>query len=418
VEANPTPILERHVAERVVDALTDTPVVVIQGARQVGKSTLAAVIAGASTGSTLVTLDDEPVRRAASADPAGFIEALDGLVVIDEIQRVPELILAIKARVDRNRRAGQFLLTGSANLVRLRSIQDSLAGRAETIELFGFSQGELTGRRDRFVDRLFDGVLSVGWSSDLARADYLERACVGAYPEAVRRQPRRRGAWFDSYVSRIVERDAADVSGLQRLGDLSRLLRLVAARNATELNQADLAADAGFPTRTLGPYLDLLDNLYLTWRIPAWSTNLTSRVVGKPKIVLLDSGLAANLVHLSPASMHPTRHPEPAGPLLEAFVIGELRRQTTWCDEPVRIHHYRDRAGPEIDVIVEHADGRVAAIEIKATSSLGANATRWLNQLRDRLGNRFTQGVVLYTGSTALPVGERVTAQPIAALWR
>lgn len=414
----PRPILERHVRPRVDEALSDTPVVAIQGARQVGKSTLAAVIAGASPGSTLLTLDDEPVRRAASDDPAGFIEALDGLTVIDEIQRVPELILAIKARVDRNRSAGQFLITGSANLVRLRSIHDSLAGRAETIELFGFSQGELAGQRDRFVERTFDGVLPVGWRSDLTRADYLERACVGAYPEAIRRQSRRRGAWFDSYMNRMVERDAADVSGLQRLGDLSRLLRLVAARDATELNQADLAADAGFPARTLGPYLDLLDTLYLTWRVPAWSTNLTSRVVGRPKIVVIDSGLAAHLLHVTPASMHPTRHPEPAGPLLEAFVLGELRRQTTWGDEPVRIHHYRDRTGPEIDIILEHADGRIAAIEVKATTSLGTGAVRWLSHLRDRLGERFAQGVVVYTGSNALPLGDRLTAQPIAALWQ
>jgi len=411
-------ILERHARRCVVEALADTPVVVIQGARQVGKSTLAATIADATPQSTMLTLDDEPVRRAARVDPAGFIEALDGLVVIDEVQRAPELILAIKARIDRNRRAGSFLLTGSANLMNLRSIHDSLAGRAETVELFGFSQGELAGQPDHFADRIFGDMLPVGWRSDASRGDYLERACVGAYPEAVRRPSRRRGAWFESYASRILERDAADVSGLQRLGDLGRLLRLVAARNATELNQADLAADAGFPARTLSPYLDLLETLYLTWRVPAWSTNLTNRVIGRPKIVLLDSGLAANLLHLTPASLHPTRHPEPAGPLLEAFVLGELRKQVTWCDEPVRIYHYRDRTGPEIDIIVEHADGRIAAIEVKATTSLGANAAKWLVHLRDRLGERFVQGVVLYTGANALPLGDRLTAQPIAAVWR
>ena len=392
--------------------------VVLQGARQVGKSTLAATIAAERPGSTLVTLDDEPIRRAAVADPAGFVEAFDSLAVIDEIQRAPELLLAIKARVDRRRQPGQFLLTGSANLLRLRSVHDSLAGRAETIELFGFSQGELAGHRETFVDRIITEALTTGWTSDLGRADYLERACAGAYPEALARAGRRRASWFASYAGRIIERDAPDVSGLQRLGDLDRLLRLVAARNATELNQADLAADAGFAARTLPPYLDLLDTLYLTWRIPAWSTNLTNRVAERPKIALLDTGLAAHLIHVSPTSLQPARNPEPAGPLLEGFVLAEVRKQCGWNDEPVRLYHYRDRTGPEVDLVVEHADGRVAGIEVKATTSLGANATKWLAFLRDRLGDRFTQGVVLYTGPRALPLGDRLSAQPIEALWR
>ena len=246
-----------------------------------GKSTLATVVADAR-GGRVVTLDDEPVRRAALADPAGFVESVEGLLVIDEVQRAPELMLAIKATVDRDRRPGRFLLTGSANVLRLRSVQDSLAGRAETIELFGFSQGELRGVRERFVDRVMSEVLPVSWESAMSRPDYIEAACIGSYPEAVFRSERRRGAWFGSYARRIVERDAVDVSGLQRLGDLGRLLELVAARNATELNIADVAADAGFPARTLPPYLDLLETLYLIWRVPAWSTNLTSRVAERP----------------------------------------------------------------------------------------------------------------------------------------
>jgi predicted AAA+ superfamily ATPase len=327
-------------------------------------------------------------------------------------------LLAIKARVDRHRQPGQFLLTGSANLLGLRSVQDSLAGRAETIELFGFSQGEFAGEKERFVDRVITEPLDVGWTSALTRHDYLERACAGGYPEAVARQGRRRAAWFDSYAHRIIERDASDISALQRLGDLDRLLRLVAARNATELNQADLAADASFPARTLPPYLDLLETLYLIWRVPAWSTNLSSRVADRPKTVLLDSGLSAHLMHVSPASLHPTRQPGPAGQVLEGFVLGELRRQCGWNDEPVRIFHYRDRTGPEVDIILEHADGRVAAIEVKATTSVGQNAFKWLAQLRDRLGNRFVQGVVLYTGSESLPFGDRLSAQPISVLWQ
>lgn len=352
-----------------------------------------------------------------TADPSGFLDAFEGLLVIDEVQRVPELLLAIKASVDRDRRPGRFLLTGSANLLRLRSVHDSLAGRAETVELFGLSQGELRHRRERFIDHVITRPLPVGWTSPLNRAHYLDAACVGGYPEVVRRSVGRRAAWFDSYASRILERDAADVSQLQRLGDLDRLLRLVGARNGTELNVADLAADARFPARTLPPYLDLLETLYLIWRVPAWSTNLTRRVTGRPKIVVLDSGLAAHTNNVSATSMGPTRDPAPAGGLLEAFALSEVRRQAGWNTERVRISHYRDRSGPEVDLILEHADGRIAAIEVKATTSIGAGAFTSLTRLRDLLGARFVQGVVLYTGPDALPFGDRLTAQPLAALW-
>jgi uncharacterized protein len=188
-------------------------------------------------------------------------------------------------------------------------------------------------------------------------------------------------------------------------------------RNATEISTSDIATDAGFPARTLPPYLDLLETLYLIWRIPAWSTNLTRRVVNRPKAIVLDSGLAAHLINVSPASLHPTREPMAAGGLIEAFVLAELRRQMGWNDERVRIHHYRDSAGPEIDIILEHADGRIAAVEVKASSNIGARAFSSMKNLRDKMGQRFVQGVVLYTGPYALSFGDRLTAQPISSLW-
>ncbi len=415
IDMRPLPV-KRHAEARVIDALDDTPVVILQGARHVGKSTLAGEVAGLR-GGRVVTLDDDAVRAAAAVDPAGFIDAAPGLLVIDEVQRVPALLLAIKAAVDRDRRPGQFLLAGSANLLRLRSVRDSLAGRAETIELFGFSQGELRGEREQFIDRAMTTVLDVGWKSPMTRREYLDAACTGGYPEVVFRRLHRRAAWYDSYTSRIVDRDAADVSSLQRLGDLGRLVRLLAARNASELNVADVSADGGFPARTLPPYLDLLETLYLTWRVPAWSTNLTQRVTARPKIVVLDSGLAAHQMNLSPESMHPTRQPEPAGGLLEAFVLGELRKQIGWSDNRVRIFHYRDRTGPEVDILLEHPDGRIVGIEVKASSNIGLRTFRWLSKLRDGLGPRFVQGIVLHTGTDALAFGDRLTAQPIAALW-
>jgi len=410
--------IARHAKPRILEALDDTRIVVVQGARQVGKTTLIRDVT-AERGGRLVTLDDDLTRAAAQADPSGFLAQFpDGTLGIDEVQRVPELVLALKLAVDRDPRPGRFLLTGSANLLRLPAMQDSLAGRAESVDLFGFSQGELTNHREQFVDRLLTGQSFASHTSSLTRVDYLERACAGGYPEALaRKSGRRRAAWFDNYLQRIVERDAVDISGLHQLEELPRLLRLLAARNTGELNTANLANDAGMPVRTLSPYLALLETLFLIQRVPAWSTNLSKRVVSRPKAMLLDTGLAARLVNASAAGASALSNPELGGHLLEGFVAGELRRQLGWAEETVRLAHYRDHAGAEVDLILETDDGRIAGIEVKATSSVSGRDAKWLNQLRDRLGNRFAGGVILHTGSTSAPFGDRIVAAPIDVLW-
>lgn len=408
----------RHVMPRLLEALSDTRVVVVQGARQVGKTTLVTQVVE-RIGGRLVTLDDDLTRSAAQADPAGFLrQNPDGLLAIDEVQRVPALVLALKLAVDRDPRPGRFLLTGSANLLRLPAMQDSLAGRAENVDLYGFSQGEIVGVPEQFIDRLLAGETSLGHASDLTRADYLERACAGGYPQALARPPgRRRSAWFDNYLRRIVERDAPDISGLQRLNELPSLLRLLAARNAGELNLASLANDSGIPVRTIDPYLDLVETLFLAHRLPAWSTNLSQRVVSRPKIALHDTGLVARLVNVSAVGAGVNANAQAAGQLLEGFVAAELRRQLTWSEQDARLFHYRDRYGAEVDIVLETDDGRVAGIEVKAASTVSAHDAKWLAQLRDRLGKRFVAGVVLHTGSATAPFGPRLIAAPIDVLW-
>lgn len=403
---------------QLLESLGDTRIVVVQGARQVGKTTLITQVVERLSG-RFVTLDNDLTRAAAEADPSAFLaQNPDGLLTIDEVQRVPALVLALKLAVDRDPRPGRFLLTGSANLLRLPAIHDSLAGRAENIDLYGFSQGELVGKREGFVDRLLAGGSFSAHRSDLTRSRYLELACAGGYPEALTRSPgKRRNAWFDNYIRRIVERDAPDISGLQRLSDLPLLLRLLAARNTAELNVASLAGDAGIPVRTLDPYLELLETLFLIHRLPAWSTNLSKRIVSRPKVALLDTGLAARLVNVSPAGVGVGTNAHVAGQLLEGFVASEIRRQLTWSNQTARLFHYRDHAGAEVDLVLETDDGRVAGIEVKATSTVRARDARWLNQLRDRLGDRFVGGVILHTGSTSAPFGQRVTATPLDALW-
>ncbi|HEX5563182.1 MAG TPA: ATP-binding protein [Nocardioidaceae bacterium] len=381
--------LPRHVKPRILEALHDTRIVVLQGARQAGKTTLVSEIAADVSG-RLVTLDDDLTRAAAEADPSGFLTQVPGgILAIDEVQRVPALVLALKVAVDRDPRPGRFLLTGCANLLRLPAMQDSLAGES-----------------------------LLGHTSSLTRQDYLERACAGSYPEALARTPgRRRAAWLDNYVQRIVERDAADVSRLQQLEELPRLLRMLAARNAGELNIMALANDVGMPARTLAPYLGPLETLFLVQRIPAWSTNVSKRVVSRPKATLLDTGLAARLVNVSAAGASVTANPDLAGRLLEGFVAGEIRRQLGWSEQTARLSHYPDHAGAEVDLVLETDDGRIAGVEVKATSSVTGRDATWLTQLRDRLGSRFTGGVVLHTGPTSAPFGDRIAALPMDVLW-
>jgi predicted AAA+ superfamily ATPase len=408
--------VQRHVAHRVHEALGDTRIVVIQGARQVGKSTLAAQIAQERHG-RLVTLYDDDARYQAEADPVAFVSQNAGkLLVIDEVQRAPRLILALKRAVDEDTTPGRFLLTGSANLLQLPATEDSLAGRAESINLHGFSQGELAGHRETFVDLLLAGDLRNGYRTTTTRADYLAIAEAGSYPDALSHtRPRRRSTWLRNYVDRVTTRDAEELSTLKHLSDLPQILRLLAARTATELNVTNIASALEMPRRTLDPYLDLLDKLYLTGRIPAWATNVSKRVVSRPKIVLLDTGLAA---HLAGVSSKAPVCADLAGQLLETLVAGEIRKQLTWSDEFATLHHYRSHSGAEVDLILATPDGRIAGIEVKAASGASAADAKWLAQLRDKVGERFVAGVVLHTGSMAGSLGDRLTSAPLDIMWK
>jgi predicted AAA+ superfamily ATPase len=399
------------------EALGDTRVVGLVGPRQAGKSTLAQQIVAETPHAEYVTLDDRETRSAAMADPAGFVEARPGMLAIDEIQRVPDLLLALKSTVDRDKRPGRFLVTGSSQLSANRGVSETLTGRIERLTLWPFSQDELAGRRSSFLDSLFTGRPPSGFECARTKRDYLMRATSGGFPEAIRRTERRRDAWFSAYIETVIEREAPGVSASPRTADLPRLLRLVAARHAGILNTADLAADAQLPRTSVLRYLDTLEALFLTVRLPAWSPNLSQREIRAPKILVTDSGLAA---HLRQADVETLVRPELAagadGPIIEGFVTTEIMRQAVWSDLRPRLSHYRDRDGTEVDLIIE-ARGLVVAVEIKAGSGGDASAARHLGRLRDRLGDRFANGIVLHTGSRSNRLGDRVHSFPIAALW-
>jgi len=400
-----------------LEALADTRVVVVNGARQVGKSTLAKLIVDGSSDARELYLDDPAVRAAAESDPSAFVRH-EGLLLIDEIQRVPELLLPIKREVDRDPRPGRFLLTGSARLLGLRDLPDALPGRTETIELWPLSQGEIDGTPDGFVDVAFNqGIEASLPACELTKRDYVGRALRGGYPEAVRRDPgRRRARFFDSYITDLVTRDVRQIADIERPAEMRRLLSVVAARMGTLAVAQSIANDVGLARMTLTRYLDLLELVFVIRRIPAWSSNLTTRAISTPKLIVTDSGLGGRLIGLSEdRAKDPTAA---VGPLLENFAIGEVARQLTWNEEPVQLFHYRDRDKVEVDMVLEHASGQVIGIEVKAAETVRNDDFRGLRHLADRLGDRFRAGFVLYAGEQSLSFGEKLKALPMAALWR
>lgn len=407
-------LISRPLASVVETALADTPVVVVNGARQVGKTTLVENLAYPGS-SVVVTLDNAANREAARIDPRAFVQRTADTLVIDEVQLEPVLFRAIKAEVDRDRRPGRFLLTGSSRLLAAPDMADALVGRVETLELWPFSQGELEGTAEGFVDRLFDEPRDLVRAGEVDRRRLIDRVVAGGFPEAVLRPAARRRRWFESYVTTASQTTIRDLAAIERLAEVPRLLRLCAARTATELNVTSIASDLGVPARTTDGYLALLATAFLIQLVPAWPTNLSTKVVRRPKLVVADSGLAAHLIGASAATVD--RPGGSFGPLLETFVVNELRKQIGWSRNRPSMWHFRDRSGVEVDVVLEHPDGRIAGIEIKATSTPTAADLRGLRFLAERLGDRFQAGVLLTASPEATPFGPRLAALPVSALW-
>jgi predicted AAA+ superfamily ATPase len=408
-------ILPRRAWPALRDALSDTRVVLVNGARQCGKSTIVSQ-AAVSVGASWRTLDDRETLQAARADPIGFVDA-DVPLVIDEVQRAPELFLAIKAKVDVDQRPGRFLLTGSSHVLGMHGLSDALVGRMETIELWPFSQGEIDASPDGFVDAAFTMGTALALGSAVPRRAYAERVTRGGFPVAVLRQDEgRRRRFLDAYLRDLVTRDVSLLGEIERLNDLRALFRLVAARSGGQLVVNSLASDLRVAHRTANRYLGLLEEVFAIRRIPAWSRNLSTRATGTPKVALVDSGLAAALVGADAESL--LRPGSPAyGGLLEGFVLMELARQLTWSRTQADLYHYRTRTGVEVDAVLESRQGKVVGIEVKASSTVRSEDFRGLRHLAERLGDDFVVGIVLYTGPQALSFGPKMRLLPVSALW-
>lgn len=406
-------ILPRHAAAAVSEALTDTRVVLVNGARQCGKSTLVAHI-GSDLAATWRSLDRAATRQAAETDPTSFVE-VEQLMVIDEVQRVPDLLLAIKETVDSDPRPGRFLLTGSAKVMALRAVPDALPGRMETIELWPLSQGEIDGQPDRFIDAAFALGPKVDHNSTQTRTDYAERVTRGGFPEAISRTGKRRARFFQSYVADLINREVLQLSEIERGSEMRALIRLSAARSGQLLVPGTLGGQIGLPRDTVTRYLRLLEEVFLIKRVPAWSRNLSARATSTPKVAMVDSGVAARLCGADVATL--LTPGSPWGQLLEGFVLMELARQVTWSDQDVELYHYRTKDGVEVDAVLENSRREVIAIEVKASATVRPEDFRGLRHLDERLGDDLLAGYVLYTGPETLPFGPKFRALPVSALW-
>jgi uncharacterized protein len=410
-----TELLPRQTRRLVLEALADTRVVFVTGARQVGKSTLAREIATGEHPAAVVSFDDEGPREAARLDPVGFLEGLPGPVVIDEVQRVPGLLLAIKDRVDRDTRPGRFLLTGSANVFASRRVREALTGRMETIVLWPLAQAEIRGSETNIIDLLFAGRAPDVQGAAVGRAAFAPIIAAGGYPEALRRPAgRRRDRWFANYIKDTLDTDLRDVSDALKLVELPRLLRLIAAQAANELVYRNLARKLDLTHETVKSYIELLEIVFLARRLPAWRPGIGAREVRAPKGYIVDSGLLAHLLGANERRI--AEDDQITGKVLENFVAMELLRLAEWADTDTRQYHYR-QGREEIDLILESRTGDIAAIEVKATATLRARDYTAIAKLRQARGEHFTAGIVLYTGQQTVPLGDRLWAVPISGLW-
>lgn len=393
-------------------------VVVVNGPRQAGKTTLLKILE-AERGGTFVSLDDPEFLQVALTDPAALVRYGERPLIIDEVQRGGDpLVLSVKHVVDSSADPGQFVLSGSTRFLTVPTLSESLAGRAVFVDLWPFSMTERTGTGSCFLDALFaDPAGLTGRRTTWQRADYLEVICGGGYPETIRiTNPRGRSAWYRGYLDTVISRDIELFADLKRRHVLPQLLDLVAARTGTPLVVADLANSLDVSPTTVRDYLSYLDTVFLVGLIPPWSSNLTHRVSRAPKAFLTDSGLAAHLLGADPAGLSRPGHPA-LGPLVETFVYAELLKLVSLAEIDLRLYHYRDRDGREVDFVLQTRDGRTVAVEVKSNLSPRADDARHLRWLAGKLGDGFVAGVVLHLGEVNLPYGDKIYAMPVSALW-
>lgn len=412
-------LVPRAASEQLRDLTGSFRVVVVNGPRQAGKTTLLRLFQHAH-GGEYRSLDESATLATAEADPESFVRVAERPLIIDEVQYGGDRLLrAVKQHVDSSRAAGQFILSGSTRFLTVPTLSESLAGRAVFVDLWPLSLAERTGRSDStFIDRLFtDPGSLVGATSTWEKDDYLRVSIEGGYPEAVSTvTTRARRSWFNGYVRTVTSRDIREFAEVSQARSLDRLLTLLAGRSGGLLVWEDLARGLGVPASSVRTYFSYLETVFLTLTVPAWSGNFTSRITKTPKVFLTDIGLTAHLLRVTAETLRRPGHPALGG-LVETLVYTELLKTRARTEDAFDISHLRDRDGREIDFVCEGPDGRVVALEVKASLSPRPDSDRHLRWLRDRLGDRFAAGVVLYLGPHSYSLGDRMLLLPLSALW-
>ena len=411
---SPGTLVTRHAETQIRAALDDTRIVAIVGPRQSGKTTLARRIAGDDR-RPFITLDDEQFRRFAEDDPVGFVRS-QPVAVIDEIQRAPALILALKKAVDEAPRPGRYLITGSVDLFKGALSPDSLAGRVDTIELLPFSQAEIAGVGvPEFLDRAFaDDFPSL--AETRPTEDLIERVVSGGFPESLSRAvPGRRRRWLRAYTRALAERDVSEIAAIDKSVEMSRLIDHAAAASGQLLNMSALGSRLGIDGKTVDRWLTLLEHMFLVRRIRAWHRNRLKRLVKTPKLHFLDSGLLAALRGTGTVEIAKDR--ERLGPLLECFVHAEIAKAVALSDETTIVGHYRDKDRVEVDLVLERSPDRVVGIEVKAGATVRPRDFRGLERLRGAAGDGFACGILLHDGERIQQTGSRLYAMPMKMLW-
>ena len=402
----------RFSAALIATALRDTPVVMVTGPRQCGKTTLVRELV--ADGRQFITMDDDTMLASARSDPSGLVRGL-GKPTIDEIQRAPDLLRAIKKVVDENRQPGRFLLTGSANLLALPRVSESLAGRMEIVNLLPLAQAEIQRHKPAFLESAFRGKL-VKPGPFLIGKKLEEAVLTGGYPEMLRRRDsRRRQAWARDYIRAIVQRDVRDIADVEKLDQMPRLVNVLAHHSGQLTNFSQMGGQIGFDDKTTRKYVAILEELFLVRRVEAWSRNRLSRLIKTPKLHFLDSGLLGVL--LGATAERVIRDRAAFGPLLETFVFSEVMKEISWMGSGAIPYHYRDKDQNEVDIVVEDETGAVVGIEVKASATVNSGDFKGLRKLADVCGADFKLGVVLYDGEQAAPFGHGLYAAPLSCLW-
>lgn len=411
------PFVQRYMEALIAEGIDDARIVFVAGARQVGKTTLIRKITRFDGQRPMreLSLDDTATRQAANADPAGFVGGLSGPTFIDEIHRVPDLLLELKKAVDGSTLPGRFLITGSANVLANKKLLDALPGRIDRFTLWPLAQAEIETAGENVVDALFAGNPPQVTGAPVGLANYADRIVAGGFPEARERTPgRSRSRWFDGYVAGSLERDLRELADVRRAGDAEHLLRLLASQTANLFKADPIAGKLRMDHKTVRSYVELLRQMHLLHELPGWRPGLGSRESTTPKVYITDVGLLCHLLGANASRL--LADDQVKGKTCETFVVNEVLKHASWADVETRAYHYQ-RRDEDVDLVLENRAGEIVCVEVKASATLTERDWRWLAKLRDSRASSFKAGVIVASVAQTTPLGDRLWAVPHSALW-